>query len=78
MRFTRATLADEQHRLRSFDTGTVVVETDGILVINPDRLLKGVRTAFQERCEGIDHNRKKLLTDRLRRLFEREARAARI
>ena len=62
----------------SFDTGTIVVETDGIFVLNPDCLLKGVKAAFQERCAGMDANRKKLLTDRLKRLFEREATAARI
>jgi hypothetical protein len=62
----------------SFDTGTVVVQTENILVINPDCLLTGVRMAFQERCAGIDPNRKKLLTDRLRRLFEHESKAARI
>lgn len=60
----------------SFETGTVVVETEGIYVINPDHLLKGVRAAFHERCSGMDANRKRLVTDRLKRLFEREVRAA--
>jgi hypothetical protein len=61
----------------SFETGDVVVETDGVFVINPARLLEGVRTVFHERCARMDPNRKKLLTERLRRHFEREARAAR-
>lgn len=60
----------------SFETDTVVVETEGIYVINPDHLLKRVRAAFHERCAGMDANRKQLVTDRLKRLFEREARAA--
>lgn len=60
----------------SFETGTIVVETEGIYVINPDHLLKGVRAAFDERCSGMHANRKQLVTDRLKRLFEREARAA--
>ena len=61
----------------SFETGAAVVETEGIYVINPDHLLKGVQTAFQERCAGMDANRKQLVTNRLKRLFEREARVAR-
>ena len=61
----------------SFETNAIVVETERIYVINPHHLLTGVRTAFQERCAGMDANRKQLLTDRLKRLFEREARAAR-
>jgi hypothetical protein len=61
----------------SFDTGGVVVEADGIYVVNPEHLLRGVRKSFQDRCAGFNANRKKLLTDRLKRLFEREAKAAR-
>jgi hypothetical protein len=60
----------------SFETGGVVVETDGLIVVNPHHLLQGVRTAFQERCARFDANRKKLITDRLKRHFELEARAA--
>jgi hypothetical protein len=60
----------------SFETGKVVVESEGIFVINPDHLLQGVRTAFQDRCARMDANRKQVVTDRLKRHFEREARAA--
>jgi hypothetical protein len=60
----------------SFETGSVVVETDGLIVVNPHHLVQGVRTAFQERCTRFDANRKKLITDRLKRHFELEARAA--
>ena len=61
----------------SFETGAVVVVTDGLFIINPNYLLEGVRAAFRDRCARMDANRKKLLTDRLKRHFEREARAAR-
>lgn len=60
----------------SFETGSVVVETKGIFVINPGHLLEGVRKAFQDRCARMDASRKQLVTDRLMRHFEREARAA--
>jgi hypothetical protein len=61
----------------SFETGDLVLETDGIFVINPGHLLEGVRKAFHDRCARMDANRKRLLTDRLKRHFESEARAAR-
>ena len=60
----------------SFETGKVVVESEGIFVINPDHLLQGVKTAFQDRCARMDANRKQVVTDRLKRHFEPEARAA--
>jgi hypothetical protein len=60
----------------SFETGSVIVEIDGLIVVNPDHLLQRVRTAFHYCCAQFDANRKKLLTDRLKRHFELEARAA--
>jgi hypothetical protein len=60
----------------SFETGAVVIETEGIFIINPGHLLKELRTAFQDRCARMDSNRQQLVTDRLKRHFEGEARAA--
>jgi hypothetical protein len=40
------------------------------LVVNPELLLADVRKAFTDLYAGIDGNRRKLLSDNLRRRFE--------